>query len=219
MSTRLHHSARRDGNVGARNGAPALSGTASTALKKAARIVRSSPQYAISLGRIVGPSEKSHCVPLRTASSSLRSASLNDSTATMKAGCLIGGYAGSRRSLPLLVIAMYGGAVEPTKRCNHSQWSSRLLPLLRCRPRHGSATRRRRWFSENQRLEVQPVPAVRNSPKRLQGEEFDGHSSQVLIEVVAEEALRFVVVVIPYTFERATAVSCPPTPRSGPPRP
>ena len=56
--------------------------------------------------------------------------------------------------------------------------------LFSARPRHGSATRRRRWFSENQRLEVQRVPAVRNSPKRLQGEEFDGHSSQVLIEVV-----------------------------------
>ena len=64
--------------------------------------------------------------------------------------------------------------------------------------------------SENQRLEVQPVPAVRNSPKRLQGEEFDGHSSQVLIEVVAEEALRFVVVVIPYTFETRDRRVLPP---------
>ena len=51
---------------------------------------------------------------------------------------------------------------------------------------------------------------MQNSPKRLQGEEFDGHSSQVLIEVVAEEALRFVVVVIPYTFETRDRRVLPP---------
>jgi hypothetical protein len=53
---------------------------------------------------------------------------------------------------------------------------------------------------------VQPVPTLRNASKRLQREELHDQGAQVLIQVVTEEAFRFVVVLIPHTFKLATSV-------------